>query len=121
MEFLPQELETWYILPALRKEFAYVLSSKHKMKQKDIAKILDVTEAAISQYMKNKRGKEFKFQGVLKQEIEKSAEIVAENNTSFSRELQRIFSLIRKEGHICKMHRKIDSKLPAKCDICFNG
>ena len=47
MDLLPQELETCYILPALRKEFADVLRSKHKMKQKDIAKILGVTEAAI--------------------------------------------------------------------------
>ena len=119
MELLPQELETWYILPALRKEFTDLLSVEHKMKQKDIAKILGVTEAAISQYKKNKRGKEIKFCNGMKKKISESAKIVAKDNSSFNKELQALFKYMRHEGHICGIHRQLEL-IPKKCDVCFS-
>ena len=119
MELLPQELENWYILPALRKEFSELLSVKYKLKQREIAKIIGVTEAAVSQYKKNKRGKDVQFCGEMKKEIDRSAEIVAKDKKSFSRELQKLFTFMREKGHICEIHRKFDN-VPKKCDICFN-
>ena len=118
MKLMPQELETWYILPALRKEFTEVLSIQHKMKQKDIAKILGVTEAAISQYRKNKRGKDVKFCNKIKKEIAQSAEAVAKDESSFNKELQKIFRYMRDNGHICEIHRQLEL-IPAKCDVCI--
>lgn len=119
MELLPQEIETWYILPALRREFAEVLCKKYKMRQREIASILNVTEAAISQYKKNKRGVGVKFCGEMKKEIGKSAERVAKKTDSFQMELQKIFAFMRKEGHICDIHKKIDLKVSKKCNVCF--
>ena len=40
MVFLPQELEIWYVLPALRREFALALTQKHKLSQRKAAEIL---------------------------------------------------------------------------------
>ena len=119
MDLLPQELETWYILPALRKEFTELLSVQYKMKQKDIAKILGVTEAAISQYKKNKRGKEVKFCNEMKKKISESADAVTKDNSSFNKELQKLFRYMRDEGHICGIHRQLEL-IPAKCDVCIH-
>ncbi|MFH1328275.1 MAG: hypothetical protein ABIH76_05470, partial [Candidatus Bathyarchaeota archaeon] len=65
MRHTPQEIEVWYVLPALRREFAKAFLETG-MKQKDIAKIMEINEPAISQYLKAKRAKEFQFeQGTL--------------------------------------------------------
>ncbi|MFH1405899.1 MAG: hypothetical protein ABIG52_01635 [Nanoarchaeota archaeon] len=52
----PQEIEVWYILPAIRKELVLALKEKGHT-QKEIASFLNVTEPAISQYTKEKRAK----------------------------------------------------------------
>jgi hypothetical protein len=49
MVHMPQEIEVWYIIPAIRKELAKRLVQHHEVAQKDVAELLGVTEAAISQ------------------------------------------------------------------------
>ena len=62
----PQEIEVWYIMPAIRKELCRVLLTKHKLTQKEIAKRLNITGAAVSQYKKDKRGQHVNLpEGVL--------------------------------------------------------
>ena len=56
----PQELEVWYILPAIRRELTISLKEEG-LKQRQVAEILGVTEAAVSQYIKSKRAKAIKF------------------------------------------------------------
>ena len=51
---LPQEIELWYVIPAIRKQLVIELKRKG-LKQKAIAPILGITEAAISQYNRDKR------------------------------------------------------------------
>ena len=50
----PQEIEVWYVLPAIRKELVVTLKEKN-LTQKKIAEFLNITEAAVSQYIKQKR------------------------------------------------------------------
>ncbi len=45
------------ILPFVRSELARVLVTEYHLSQKKVAEILGVTEAAVSQYLKGKRGK----------------------------------------------------------------
>jgi predicted transcriptional regulator len=45
------------ILPFVRRELARVLVTEYHLSQKKVAEILGVTEAAVSQYLKGKRGK----------------------------------------------------------------
>ena len=56
----PCELVVWKILPAVKSRLARKLKDKG-MKQKDIAEMLDITEAAVSQYLSGKRAKDFKI------------------------------------------------------------
>ena len=50
----PQSIELHYVLPAVRREIALKLKEKG-LGQKEIAKRLSVTEAAVSQYINDKR------------------------------------------------------------------
>jgi len=73
MYSLPQEIEVWYVIPALRRELAKALTLKHKLSQKEAAELLGISEAAVSQYIKEKRAKQIKFTRQDKKEIEKTA------------------------------------------------
>jgi predicted transcriptional regulator len=44
------------LLPAIRREFSILLYKKG-MKKKEIAEMLNITQSAVSQYLKMKRGK----------------------------------------------------------------
>ena len=68
MYSLPQEIEVWYIIPAIRRELTKILIKQYNLKQKKVAMLLGISEAAISQYLSNKRGQEIKFP----KEMEKS-------------------------------------------------
>ena len=80
---MPQEVEVWYVLPSIRRELARVMIEKGKP-QKQIAKMLGVTEPAVTQYKLNKsnrsRGDQVKISKEVKPEIEKSAAISHSKN-----------------------------------------
>lgn len=115
----PQELEVWYIIPSIRKELAKVMKTKG-LAQKEIARKLDITEAAVSQYLKLKRAKDLVFTGPILQEIEKSAIRIIESNNEFTAmdELQRLCAIIRKKQILCQVHKKHTGKALKKCEAC---
>jgi len=47
MYMLPQEIEVWYIIPALRKELSKQLVRKYKFSYEKTGKILGITKASI--------------------------------------------------------------------------
>ena len=55
MYALPQEIEVWYIIPAIRKALAEQLVKKHKLTLEKTGNILGVSKAAVSQYLSKKR------------------------------------------------------------------
>ncbi|MCK4884136.1 MAG: helix-turn-helix domain-containing protein, partial [Candidatus Diapherotrites archaeon] len=90
---MPQEIEVWYILPAIKRGIAIELVSKG-LKQKDIAKLLKVTEASISNYIKSKRAATIELNKIVDSEIKKSAEKLLSakednSNKILVKELQR--------------------------------
>lgn len=113
----PQEVEVYYLIPALRKRFALELKRKNKS-QKEIAKLLGVTEAAVSQYLKNKRAREIKFNLKIIKEIKKSSSKI---NTPLDslREIQKILNIIRHSKLICIYHKKFLKDLPKNCSACY--
>ena len=112
----PQEIEVWYILPAIRKELAVALKEKGKA-QKEIAKLLNITEAAISQYLKEKRAKEITFPVEVKEFIRKAAERITDSKSAFH-QIQSINEFIKKAKALCKLHAQIEGDLKG-CDVCY--
>ncbi|RJQ21042.1 transcriptional regulator [Candidatus Woesearchaeota archaeon] len=112
----PQEIEVFYILPAIRRELAHCLKAKGKS-QKDIAALLGVTGAAVSQYISAKRGSEIQFNEKLKAAFADSAGKIACGQT-MTRETQKLLQLARSERMICQMHASL-GKVPVGCNLCF--
>ena len=72
---MPQEIEVWYVIPALRREIAKSMIEHYNMTQKQVSGLMNLTEAAVSQYLSSKRAKEIVFGSAVLNEIKKSASI----------------------------------------------
>ena len=121
-ETMPQEIEVRYILPAIRRELARVLIQEHKLNQKEAAKMLGLTEAAISQYQHSKRAKEVVFSDAVVNEIRKSADKILADKSSKQRlmaEMYRITNLTTVRQVLCDIHRS-QSKDLENCNVCFD-
>ena len=114
----PQEIDVWYILPAVRREIALALVKKG-LKQREIAKRLGMTEAAVSQYVKNKRAKSIELPAEIKKDIRKAADNLAREQDCHRYEVQTLLNTIRTSGFLCKVHRKYDN-VPACCNVCLH-
>ena len=112
---LPQEIEVWYIIPAIRREFAKGLVKKN-LKQREIARMLGVTDAAVSQYFSSKRGSEVKFNQRVKREIKTSVEKIAKGGDVLV-EIQKICKSCKKDGICCYIHKHHGA--PKACKVCF--
>lgn len=115
---MPQEIEVRYILPSLRKEFAIALA-KNKIQQKEIAKLLKITPAAVSQYLSEKRG-QTKFNDSIKKEINISINKIVKKSSTTHEELYKISSKIKNSSTICDIHRLYDN-VPRECNFCFKN
>ena len=100
----PCQLALWRILPSIRREIALTLIREHNLSQKEVAKLLGLTEAAISYYLNKKRGKGISFDKKAKEEIKKVAKNLVRRKSS---------CLSTKEiCHLCKIIRpKLKRKL----------
>ncbi len=119
---MPQEIEVRYIIPAIRREFSRSFIEEYKLSQKDAAKILGLTESAISQYRHLKRAKEVIFSGDIINEIRISSDRILADRTNKQRlikEMYRISTLTTVKQILCDIHRK-QSKELEDCNICFD-
>ena len=119
-KMMPQEIEVWYLIPAIRREIAKIFIEDDKLTQKRTAEILGVSEAAISQYFKSKRAKEIKFSKKELVEIKKVAEKIVDNPDCLMEGLYDLSTLFRKSKTICELHRAMDSSVSEKCTICLD-
>jgi len=116
---MPQEIEVWYLIPAIRMNIARILIKKFNKTQKEVAEIFGVTEAAISQYVSSKRGNEIKFNSLEINQIEKVAKkIIVEKNKS-SEIIYRLILNLRGSKSMCEFHKKHDKDIPKNCDLCL--
>ena len=104
MYLLPQEIEVWYIIPAIRKELARLLTREYELSFEKTGEILGVSKAAVSQYLSNKRANKVKLSVGVKKEVAKSAKILSENPRLALGEMQRLLKVMK------------DSK--CSCDVC---
>lgn len=112
----PQEIEVWYVLPAIRRELVLVLHTQG-LSQKAIAQLMNITEPAVSQYINNKRGKEINFNPEVKSYIKQSAQKITDHQSAY-RQVQQITHFIKETKALCKIHMDIESGLQG-CDLCY--
>ena len=109
MYLLPQEIEVWYIIPAVRKELARLLTKEHGLSYEKAGLTLGISKAAVSQYLSNKRANKVKLNAKTKTEISKSAKLINENSKVGLVEIQRVLKFM-KDKHcscdVCKQDNK---------------
>lgn len=145
---MPQEVEVWYVLPAIRRELAKVMKTKvveradengkmqdHKITQKEIARMLGVTEPAITQYLLKKRDKRSRGDQVvlpkeILREIDKSADVMiheyedvrgdddAHIFETMTSEINRIIKVMRDAKVMCDIHKEFCAHVGDPCKAC---
>jgi len=113
----PQEVEVYYVLPAIRRELAYALKRRGRS-QAEIAALLGVTGASVSHYLRGHRGAESLC------ELAALANMAAAHVTdreSMLRETQAILTVLKQNRTICQLHERVSSDIPKGCDVCFGG
>ncbi len=118
MNPLPQELEIWYLIPALRCELTKIFISEFKLNQKQVSKILGITESAVSQYLSSKRGNELKFSKKEIKEIKKTAQKILKSKKT-TEEFYKLCMKLRGTESLCALHRKNDKSITKNCDLCI--
>ncbi len=112
MYTLPQEIETWYIIPAIRKEISLCLSNDYGASYENIGKLLGITKAAVSQYVRKKRAVKVKLHPKIMKEIDKSCKLIFNGKSNVLREITRILNIIQKKKLHCEIcGRIIDGSL----------
>lgn len=117
---MPQELEVWYLLPSLRKSLAKIFIIDYKLSQKRASELLGVTEAAISQYVKSKRGREIKFLKEENEDIKKTADKIIKNPEDMAVYVYQLSKKLMGSKSMCEIHKKYDS-VPFNCKMCKNS
>jgi predicted transcriptional regulator len=112
-----QEVEFTLVLPAIRRGVSLELK-RLGMKQAEVARRLQLTKAAVTQYVKGIRGSNIQIDEVTKKEITNAA-INIQKEADAREEIQKILNSIKERRVVCKYHRLHNKEL-GKCDICFN-
>ena len=115
---MPQEIEVWFVIPAIRRELAKIFIKDHKLSQKQAADKLGISEAAISQYLSGKRGSELRFSESEKEKIKESAKKIVDGS-NIMEEMYSLVSSLRACESVCSMHKRFDKELPHDCQICM--
>jgi len=102
MYHLPQEIEVWYIIPAIRRELSKELVKTHGMTLEMAGGLIGVSKAAVSQYISKKRGKSIKLTKKLLDEVKISANNINEKKSTAFHEIMRLLKLCKSEGIACQ-------------------
>ncbi len=117
---IPCELVVWYVLPTIRREVTRELVKTHGLSQAEVARKFGVTDAAISQYLKKKRGDNQLIEDSpqyekFEQEIKVSAARIANNESEFATEMCRMCTVVKSTGMLAKIYEVQEGCKPPAC------
>lgn len=121
----PCELVVTTLLPTIRASIAVELVKRHGMKQKEAARLLGLTTAAVSQYLSMKRATKrelYPFRSEkFKELVKEAADVIASQpgEVEAMRALCRCCTEVRRERLLCEVHREIAPGL-RDCDHCLD-
>ncbi len=126
---LPAEIESKSLIPALRAILAKKLAEDHKIREDEISKMLGVTQAAVSNYIRGTRGDPQLIQKLLAEE--QVSKMVDELTDSLSSDmaytpsnLSKFIGLcnyIKSSLLICDIHHNLETDIDEKvCKECEN-
>jgi len=116
MYYLPQEIEVWYVIPALRSSIARCLISDFDASYEKVGNILGVSRAAISQYVKGKRAAKIKLPKELEPKIMATCKILGKDKTKAVDEIDKLLNLMRTKGLIFSVCGKLKEGTLGDCN-----
>ena len=123
---LPCEVAVRSLVPAIRSAIARELTQTHGLKQKDVARLLGVTQTAVSKYTRHVRGTVLKIENV--EEVQPTIKeiVVSLANGRMSKyELVTKFcvacEIIRQKGLMCELCKLSDPAIEIQqCFVCHS-
>tara|TARA_B100000029_G_scaffold226988_1_gene224794 strand:- start:4486 stop:4902 length:417 start_codon:yes stop_codon:yes gene_type:complete len=126
---LPAEIESKTLIPALRAILAKTLAEKHGIREDQISKMLGVTQAAVSNYIRGTRGDPELIKKLLTEE--QVAEMISEISNDLASDrayspssLSKFIGLcnyIKSSLLICDIHHNLEADIDeAVCKECEN-
>jgi predicted transcriptional regulator len=92
----PCEKVLWFVLPAIRKELVKRLVQGHGYTQRGTARLLGLSDAAVSQYLSKKRGKlDIKEKGFIAEVATSAQRIVKGGTKVVDQEMCRLCGVLR--------------------------
>lgn len=126
---LPAEIETKTLIPALRAILAKRLIEEHGIREEEVSKLLGVTQAAISNYIRGTRGDPILITKLLAvKEVAEMVDDICGNLTSnmayTPASLSKFIGLcnyIKSSLLICDIHHNLETNIDeAVCKECEN-
>ena len=126
---LPVEIESKTLIPALRAILAKKLAVDHKIREDEISKMLGVTQAAISNYIRGTRGDPALIEKLLAEEqvtkmLNDLSDDLASDMAYTPSSLSKFIGLcnyIKSSLLICEIHHKLESEIDEQiCKECEN-
>ena len=126
---LPAEIESKTLIPALRAILAKTLAEKHEIREDQISKMLGVTQAAVSNYIRGTRGdpeliKKLLTEAQVSEMISEISSDLASDRAYSPSSLSKFIGLcnyIKSSLLICDIHHNLESDIDeAVCKECEN-
>ena len=126
---LPAEIESKTLIPALRAILAKTLAEKHKIREDEISKMLGVTQAAVSNYIRGTRGdpeliKKHLTENQVSEMIYEISDDLSSDRAYSPSSLSKFIGLcnyIKSSLLICDIHHNLESDIDeAVCKECEN-
>ncbi len=121
---LPEELASKSVIPAIRALVVKRLVEDHGMTQQEAAKLLGVTQPAVSKYLHEKRGAAIKLTGIKEIDIATNeiAEMVSSRKVRPIEVMSRIEAAcdyVRRNRYMCDLHKKLEPSMDVNsCHVC---
>ncbi len=120
----PYEVIVKTALPAVRGLLAEKLTKKYGLKQKEIASLLHVTQAAVSYYLTKSRGKyvDHLRDTEISEMVEKLSDLIVKKRPTpeeLAKEINKIIIEVVRKGYLCDYHMLLeDIGEREECKLC---
>jgi uncharacterized protein len=124
---LPSEIESKLLIPAIRAILSKELVSEKGLKEEEVARLLGITQAAVSNYLRGTRGDNELISKLISQHeimgmIKEISDDLSTNRAYTAKTLSKFIALcnyMRYSLIICDAHHSLESNIDEKvCEQC---
>ena len=121
---LPEELASKSVIPAIRALVVKRLVEEHGMTQQEAARLLGVTQPAVSKYLHEKRGAAIKLGGIdaIDEATGEIAALISSRKAPQIEVMSKIEAAcryVRKNRYMCDLHKKLEPSMDTNsCHVC---